>query len=49
MAVRRDFVPRTWGRWTCMVCRTDGIGGLNSFYLHYYQEHETEKGKTNVQ
>lgn len=31
--------PRTWGRWTCMMCTADGIGGLNAFYVHYAKEH----------
>ena len=46
---RHDHVPRTFGTWMCMVCDCQGIGGLNAFYVHYYKEHETERGKTNVQ
>jgi len=45
---RVEFYPRTFGTWTCMTCQCQGIGGLNAFYVHYYKEHEPEKGKTNV-
>lgn len=46
---RVDHVPRTFGTWTCMVCHCAGIGGLNAFYVHYYKEHEPEKGNPNVE
>lgn len=32
-------VPRTFGRWSCMLCNTEGIGGLSAFYMHWTKEH----------
>ena len=41
-----DFVPKSFGRWTCLVCQADGIGGLNAFYMHWTHEHHTDEPAT---
>lgn len=37
-----DMVPLSWGKWQCMECGTDGIGGLTAFYVHWMQAHHVE-------